>query len=245
MNTVSCRAFKNTYPDSHLTFNISKRYSAIKDLFLYNKYIDDVKVWDGYNDNWESKDYTDFINSSKFDLIYDPMIGPGPDWQTKRHQTEELCLVRNLKPPQDLRVELNQYFEIYNGYNNYIAICHQGATDSYKKNLPSNKLDELCNLILKHGYKPLFFQNKYKNFDFINESFFESVRFMLSTRLLITIDSAMSWIASGYKFPTIGLYNQNYYLHHGATTSKNWQPINPNSIYLEAPSMQDINIYFL
>lgn len=242
MNIVACKAFKQKYPNSHFTFNIGRRYEDIKYIFYNNKYIDDIHIWEGYNSNWPTEKDKEYLNTISYDIFYDPMVGPRPNWQNKRHQVEEVCLIRDLEPPQDLSVELNKYFDIYEGYKKYISICYSGATDSNKKNLSETKIDEICNLILKYGYKPLFYQKKYKNYDYINESFFEAIKYMLSTKLLITIDSAMCWIASGYKFPTIGLYNQNYYAEYGANTSKNWQPINNKAIYLEAPSTNDISI---
>ena len=242
MNVVPSKAFKLMHPDSHFTFNMSKRYSAIKEIFLFNQYIDDVKVWDGYNDNWETSDYTTFIRESKFDIIYNPMIGPQAGWQMHRHQTAEMCRVHSLTPPENLQIELNQYFDLFNDYKKYIAVCYSGATDSHKKNLSEEKTLEISRLIESLGYKPLFFQNKVQNYDCYSGQFFDAIKIMLSCKMLITIDSAMCWIASGYKFPTLGLYNKFYYSEYGATTSKNWQPINPNAIYLENNGLNSIII---
>lgn len=241
MNLIACKAFKNTYANGHLTFGINKKYQEIAPLFFHNELIDDIHIWDGY-DNWPTQDDKKFIEESNFDKIFHPMERLRPSWQPFRHQTQEICLVHGLNSPDDLQIKLNKFFNTRDGYKGYISICHAGATDSHKKNLPESKIDEICKLIIKYGYKPLFYKNKYKDHDCINASFFESVQYLLSTKLLITIDSAMCWISSGYNFPTIGLYNQNYYQQYGATTSVNWQPINNNAIYLEKPSMREIDI---
>jgi len=241
MNLVACKAFKNINPDGHLTFGINKKYKEIAPLFLFNSLIDNIHIWDGYDD-WPTDKDKKFIQESNFDKIFHPMARLRPSWQPVRHQTEEVCLIHGLNPPDNLQISLNKYFNIKNGYKKYISICHSGATDGHKKNLSESKIDEICNLITKYGYKPLFYKNKYKDYDYIDVSFFEAVQYLLATKLLITIDSAMSWIASGYQFPTIGLYNQNYYAEYGAKTSVNWQPINNNAIYLEAESMNEINI---
>ena len=50
----------------------------------------------------------------------------------------------------------------------------------------------------------------------------------------------MAWIASGYSFPTFGIYAYNYYPH--VTTSKNWQPINPNAKYIEKDKISNITL---
>ena len=48
----------------------------------------------------------------------------------------------------------------------------------------------------------------------------------------------MSWAASGFKHPTVGLYAWGYNPVSG--TSKNWQPTNPNAVYLESHSACEI-----
>jgi len=244
MNVVPAKAFKNMYPNSYLTFNLSKRYEAIKEIFYHNKYIDEVKIWDGYNDNWPSEDYIRYLLSHDYDTIFDPMIGPRAGWQRYHHQTVEMCKVHNLTPV-DSQIEFNQYFEIQNGYDKYIAVCHTGATDISKKSLNVDKIKKITELITKLGFKPLFFQYPFENFEYFNGKFFDAIKIMLGCKMLITIDSAMAWIASGYKFPTLGLYNAHYYLEHGAITSKNWQPINPNSIYLENIGVNNIEEHLI
>lgn len=241
MNLVACRAFKETHNNSHLTFSINKKYSAIEPIFLKNELIDEIHIWDGY-DNWPSNIDKEYIDSSRFDIIFHPMACLRPNWQPFRHQTEEICLVHQLNPPKDLKINLNKYFETDDSFKNYISICYKGSTDPYKKNLKEEYVNKLCKMITSLGYKPLFFQDQFENYDYFKGDFFDSIKVMLGTKLLVTIDSALSWIASGYNFPTIGLYNQNYYAQYGAITSKNWQPINPNGIYLESADVNNINI---
>ena len=53
----------------------------------------------------------------------------------------------------------------------------------------------------------------------------------------------MAWIASGYSFPTFGIYGYSYYPH--ANTAKNWQPINPNSKYVEKDKISNITLELL
>ena len=53
----------------------------------------------------------------------------------------------------------------------------------------------------------------------------------------------MAWIASGYSFPTFGIYSYNYYPN--ATTAKNWQPINPNAKYIEKDKISNITLELL
>jgi ADP-heptose:LPS heptosyltransferase len=68
--------------------------------------------------------------------------------------------------------------------------------------------------------------------------YFESVRHMLGCELLIHTDTGLGWIASGYKFKQIGLYSNADFKEF----TKNIQPKNPNSVYLDASSVNDIPI---
>jgi hypothetical protein len=66
---VACQAFKNTYPDSHLTFGINKKYKEISPLFFYNSLVDGIHIWDGY-DNWPTNKDQKFIQEANFDKIF-------------------------------------------------------------------------------------------------------------------------------------------------------------------------------
>ena len=61
MNTVVSRGFKEQYPDSHLTLGIYKEYSDMKDLFINHPFIDDVHIYDSYN-NWPNDNDKKFLN---------------------------------------------------------------------------------------------------------------------------------------------------------------------------------------
>jgi ADP-heptose:LPS heptosyltransferase len=242
VNVVVAKAFKLQYPDYELTFHIGKPYEAIKEIFYFNKYIDKIHVSDGY-DNWPTEKDNKFFNQNQFDIIYDPKIAVKPGWQLRGHHALELCNVHNLTPPDSLQIELNNYFVTPQEYKKYIAICYKGTTDSDKKSITDkNLLIEICNIIKSYGFEPLFFQEDFLNYITVKDTFFDAIKIMLGCKMLITIDSAMAWIASGYQFPVLGLYNKNYYKEAGVTTSLNWQPINPNAIYLEDEHVNLINI---
>jgi ADP-heptose:LPS heptosyltransferase len=70
----------------------------------------------------------------------------------------------------------------------------------------------------------------------------DTVRLMLGCKCLITVDTACSWIASAYSFPTIGLYGSEYYIRNGNNYISSIQPINPNATYLDANNVNDIPI---
>ena len=64
---------------------------------------------------------------------------------------------------------------------------------------------------------------------------------MLGTDFLISCDSGMPWVASAYNHPTIGLYSSAY--NPMVETTKNWQPVNPNAVYLESNLANNISMY--
>ena len=72
----------------------------------------------------------------------------------------------------------------------------------------------------------------------LNKDWLTSVAVVTRSKLLITGDTGMSWAASGFQHPTVGMYAWGY--NPVAETSKNWQPINPNAIYLEAKTTKEI-----
>lgn len=242
MCTVAAKAFKQTYDNSHLTLGINKKYENLKYIFINNDYIDDIHIWDQY-DGWPSIKDKDYLSKVNFDKVYNPMEKHTEDlWYLNRHQTQELCLMHDLNPPEDLRVSLKKYFEVRRNYN-YVAVNLFAETRGDQKTPSLERAKDIISLLIKLGYKPV--QIGLPNQEQITEkrfvgSFFEAIKFVLSCDFLITVDSAMSWIASGYECPTIGLYSSSYYPM--AYTSKNWQPLNKNAIYLEENKINDIKL---
>lgn len=242
MCTVACRAFKRDFPDSILYLGINKRYESIKDIFLHNNYIDKIHIWDQY-DGWPSEiDKLNIINE-KFDKIFDPMPKHTTDlWYLQNHQTKELCLMHDLKPPEDIQVSLNKYFEVDRNKKT-VAINMFAETRAEDKTPSIKKAKEIISLLKSLNYRPV--QIGLPNQEQICEdrfigTFIDTVKFVLSCDFLLTVDSAMSWIASGYSFPTIGLYSYTYYPM--SYTARNWQPINPNAVYLEDKRIDEIEI---
>ena len=44
----------------------------------------------------------------------------------------------------------------------------------------------------------------------VNGSYLDSVKNLLGTDLLVTCDTGIAWVASGYQHPTVGLYAWGY-----------------------------------
>jgi ADP-heptose:LPS heptosyltransferase len=242
MNLVACRAFKRDFPKSKLVFGINKKFEDLKNIFLYNPLIDDIHIWDAY-DNWPSDQDKKYVVDKDFDFVFNPMPPHTTDlWYLKHHQTEEVCLMHGLNPPNDLKINLNRYFQIENN-KKFIALNLFAETRGREKTPNPQRALKISNFLQNKGYK--VFQIGLENQPQISEhrfvgSFFDTVKFVLSCDLLVTVDSAIAWIVSGYSFPTVGLYCNTYYPL--AETSVNWRPINPNAVYIEEQKVDDIKL---
>jgi ADP-heptose:LPS heptosyltransferase len=239
MGTVAARAHKLAYPDSKLTLGIAKKYSDIQNLFANHEYFDNVHIWKGYNDYPTIDDKLMHVN---FDKVYDAMPQhTSPYWYLNNHQTAELCLMHGLTPPSNLQVSLTrpEMIGLYSPAS--IALSLFGETRGGEKSVTLEQAKAIVKLVEKMGFVPL--QLGLANEPQICQQRFVgpfawSVAKMLGSVALITIDTAMAWIASGYSQPTVGLYGYSYYPM--AKTAKNWQPVNPNAIYVESAKVSDI-----
>ncbi len=239
MGTVAARAHKEKFPDSHLTLGIAEKYSAIHSLFANHVSINAVHIWKGYND-WPTPEDSLHMAMSMYDKVYEAMPQhTEPFWYLHRHQTAELCLMHGLTPPKNLQVSLGKSW--HSESSNHIALSLFGATRGDHKSVTEKQGKEIAALVSKLGYMPI--QLGLESEPQICEkrfvgTFEESVTNMLVCRALITVDTAMAWIASGYSHPVVGLYGYEYYPM--AKSSKNWQPVSPNAIYVESPKVSDI-----
>lgn len=239
MGLVAARAHKQKFPDSKLTLGIAKKYSAISPIFHGNPLIDDVHIWEGYND-WPAPDDSIHISRERYDKVYNAMPHhTSAFWYLQRHQTAELCLMHGLNPPDNLKIDLvrksgNRRF------GKAVALSLFGETRGAEKSIKMEQAHFIVETVEKLGYMPI-------QLGLIGEPricsrfigpFEQSIETMLACDALITVDTAMAWIASGYSMPTVGLYGYEYYPM--AKTAKNWQPVNPNAIYVESGKVSDI-----
>jgi ADP-heptose:LPS heptosyltransferase len=238
MGTVAARAHKLAFPDSKLTLAIAEKYSAVRGLFANHEYFEDIHVWKGYND-WPAAEDSIFLARERFDKVYNAMPQhTSPYWYLQRHQTAELCLMHGLTPPDNLQVSLSQPKSLKFGKT--VALTLFGETRGAEKSITIEQAKHIVSVVESLGYMPiqLGLPNEPRVCTRKIGTFQESVEYLLTCHALITVDTAMAWIASGYSFPTVGLYGYQYYPL--AKTAKNWQPVNPNAIYVESGRVSDI-----
>ena len=243
VGTVVARAIKTRFPQSHFTLGINKKYQDMIDLFRYHPYIDGIHIWEEY-DNWPSKNDISFLKNNNYDIILHPMPKHPNEhcwFNLVKHLTESACIMNGLVPPQDLNCILNKYFNLYEKYKNYICIAPFTAWDI--KNISLNKWEQIVAFINNKGFKVIQIGDdseiiikgaEKKN----NISYFESVKIMLSCKFLLCLDGGMSWVASAYKHPVLGLYGYHF---DGLLSPKIYQPFNSNAIYLEADKAENID----
>ena len=243
MGTVVARAIKDKFPNSHFTLGVNKRYADMVNLFKFHPYIDDTHVWEAY-DNWPGTEDVAYMRNGNFDIVLSPMPQHPNDhcwYNLVEHQTEAACIMNGFSPPKDLSCFLNRHFDLDETYSNHICIAPFTAWG--KKNISLSKWEKIVNHIKDKGFKVIQLgqlseaevRGVEKRCDF---DYFQSVKVMLSSNLLVCLDGGLSWAASAYKHPTVGLYGYHY---NNLLSPKMYEPLNPNATYLEAYKAEDID----
>ena len=242
MMTVVARAIKEKFPSSKYILGINKKYWDIEPLFRFHPYIDKIIQWDGY-DNFPTQNDINLFNEIKPDIFLNPMSKHPNEhcwFNLVKHQTEAMCIQNGFSPPSDLSCYLNKYFLPNFKYSNYVCIAPFTAWE--KKNISNQKWQKIIDFIYSKGMKVLQIgatnEFKFKNTEKEDFNYFESVKAMLSCRMLITLDGGMNWVASAYQQKVLALMGFHY---EGLETSKLYQPINKNAIYLESNRAENIN----
>lgn len=187
------------------------------------------------------------VESRKYTKIFNPMQPHADDWYNKRHQVSAVLFdyFGQDLPLDSLQINLSRWFDIIKE-SNCIAFApfagwsHERTSD---KMLTIENAQRIADAINKMGYSVCQIggrdEPRLDGTAFFMGSYFESVKVVLGCRLLLHTDTGMGWIASGYKHPQVGLYGHRYY---GAANVKNIQPVNPNGVYLDAPTVNDISL---
>lgn len=257
MNLVSAKILKEQYPDSHFTLVINNNYKDIAPIFIDNPYIDRIHILHKDKDGFDEIDL-EWVKNQAFDHVFNPMADHdhSKPWFLFRHQTLETAFVHEIISQDDInrnvynpQIELTKWFDVGKDLNNFVAFMpFAGQYDpNNSKRLLANRAQIIVDYIRDYGFNVLQLGGKddpkLQGSLFFNTNYFESVKNMLGCKFLITTDSGLNWVASGYQFPTIGLYSNEYY---GKEYIKNIQPINSNATYLDDNNVNhiDINLVF-
>lgn len=251
INTVPARLFKIYYPESTLFMNVNEKYVDLLPLFYNHPHIDGFRIWEGWDTN-TPKD----LEYLKYAREHDIVIGSRmpkhsrDDWYKFFHQGEEACY-QNGFPKElvnflggDFSCYLNRWFSI-DDRKDYIAFAPFAGfyNPNSPKKLSVEKAQEIVDLLVKLGYKVLQIggpdEPVLSSAEKFNGSYFESMKAILSCKLLITTDTWCSWYSSAYKFPTIHLLTYDYYsIEHISSII----PSNSNGNFIANKFINDITI---
>jgi ADP-heptose:LPS heptosyltransferase len=241
--TVAARAFKQQFPDAHLTFAVNRKFDGIMPLFAHNPNIDAFHSWDGYDAAFPNKADQDYIAFQRFDHVFNQMAGHvSQDWYNHRHYAEEACVRHGLKPPADLSYELVKWFPRLPGCERYVTLSlFPSKGGQMDKTMPVPECEKLCLGLRAMGYTPVQlggrFEVKLENAVAPDFSILEAAQVLTSSAFHITADTAFASIAAGYKHPTIGFYSRNY---PDMVSCESHLPPNPNAIYFKNRVLKDL-----
>ena len=112
------------------------------------------------------------------------------------------------------------------------------------RSISIEKQTEITNYLIERGYKVYQLsaphQPRIEGAIYKEGSYYDACIRMLSTDFLVSCDSGMLFVSSGYDHPTLGLFSTAY--NPLVTTTKNWQPINPNATYMESYWADNLDI---
>lgn len=250
MNEPFARHLKKVYPDYNLYMAIYKKYVGAAPLFFNHNTIDGIHV----SNECEVKDLDDLVNNLKsqyknIGYVFNPMqLHRENYWFTKRHQVKEVAYsYYQIKDEDnyDCQIKLNQWWTPENWSNTIAFHPFPGAYQpDNTKSMKMQRCQEIVDLLVKEGYKIIQVggegEPQLKHTQKINAPFYESIKIITNCKAFIGFDSGLTWALSGYEFPTLAMYSNEFYTVSGTNYIKNIQPINKNAIYLDDRNVNDI-----
>ncbi len=222
---------------------VHKQFADMLPLFANHSAFNPVVI-DGYDTFPTERDKT-LIKMRGYTRVFDPMLPHRDEWWQFRHQTSAVLWdYVNVELPLDCQqINLVQWFDVEKR-GNWVAFAPFAGWSHERKNdkmLLVEKAQEIVSELIVRGYQVLQLggsdEPRLEHTTFIASSYFESVRNMLGCKMLLTTDTGITWVASGYKFPTVALYGHRYY---GSDKVGNIQPRNPNALYLDSKTVNEI-----
>ena len=243
MQEPGLRKFIEENPETKIVFAVSEPYKDILPLFEnYHENIVGFKVWEGYND-WPTEADQKYMEEESFDALFPPDIPlhAQPDWAQRRHITTETALMIGVTSG-DTNIQLKMPADVVKEPKTVGLHLFSSKWPGGARSVDVEKQAAIVDHVVAKGYKVYQLsapdQPRIPNTTFSEGTYFDSCKRMLTTDLLITCDSGMPWIASAYDHPMVGLYSTAY--NPLIETTKNWQPENPNAVYLEGTLANDI-----
>ena len=236
------RAFLAQNPDYNLILACNKKYVDVLKFYQgYSDQIVDLYAYEGYDETWPTEKDREFIREHNVDTVFNAMAQhKNPYWPLYHHQTVECGNMFDITV-EDPQIRLPLPPNIPDN-KKYMAISLFPNNGEGVKALSLQKITDIVVYCKAKGYNILqlngLHEPKLEGATQTNADFYTAGVAMLGCRMLISCDSSMAWLASAYDFPTVGLYSLAYYPF--ANSSRMWNPINKNAVYLEDMRAEDI-----
>ena len=243
INTVAIKWLKKLYPDCHFTLGIAEKYSSIAPLFNHNYLIDDIHIYEGY-DNFPTENDKQYLLKQNFDGIFNPMPKHFPGaWYNHVHYGVIYSLIQGLGFPDDLQCYLNPWFGDNENFRRCVTIsAFPSKSQQLDKTLSIKKWEKIVSAINKMGYRCIQLGGKYdipiKGAERPDFNWVEAAQALHCSVLQITTDTSWAWIGSAYQCNVIGLYGKNY---PDLINIQSHCPINPHATYFTSEKVNDID----
>tara|TARA_Y100000004_G_scaffold196258_1_gene265708 strand:- start:783 stop:1673 length:891 start_codon:yes stop_codon:yes gene_type:complete len=249
MQEPGLRKFIKDNPDTKIVLAASKRYEQILPLFEnYHENIVEFKAFEGYDD-WPTDADKKYIEEQNFDAMFPPDIPlhEQNDWAKYRHIVEETALMIGVEASTN-KIELKKPANVVKRPNTVAVHLFSSKWPGGTRSISLKKQKLIVDYLIDKGYTVMQIsaphQPQVEGTIIEQGSYYDACINVLSCEFLVSCDSGMPWVASAYDHPTVGLFSSNY--NTLVSTTKNWWPVNPNAIYLEAPTaniIQDDKIF--
>ena len=240
------RTLLETHRDAEFIFGCSKQYEDVLPLFHgYHPRVVGYRAWESYPPYPEffTQGDREYVERMGFDKMYIHSPEHTPKWAERVHQVVEQGVMVGVEV-EDPEIRLERHIEVPKRPTT-IAMSLFPNNGKGTKQIGIERVREIVSFVGSLGYEVLHLNGPGEpdidGAQKTNVSFSDAVIAMLGTTLLVTGDTGMSWAASAYDHPTVGLYSIDYWQY--CQSSVNWQPINENAVYLEARRAAEIPLH--
>jgi hypothetical protein len=244
MGEPSLRKLIKLHPSAEFVFGCSSRYGDVMPLFYdYHHQIIEYKIWDSYplRQGRFSPSDQEYIASMRFDKMYsDAPKHTSQTWALRHHQVAEHGLMLGIEV-DSCDIKLEKHFNVERRQKTVAISLFPASCKAEPRTVGTVRVKQIVNFIRGLGYEVLHLNGPNEpDVDGavkMNLKYSDSAIAMLGTDLLVTADTGMSWVASAYNHPVVGLYGFGYWKYCNTAT---WKPINPEALYVESRYAKNI-----
>ncbi len=244
MSTVAARAFKESpdFKDWKLVLGVAPQFADLLPLFYQHPHFDNFHVYTEYA-KWPGPADHEYLARANYDFVFHGMPQHRDEWWKFRHQYAEAAHMQGLRPPADLQPLLTRWFSVRADRESVAIAPFGGNGEPNDKMLSVAQAQGIVNFLIAEGFNVFHLGAPGEPDLFgaprLNATYFESVRAMLGTRLLIHCDTGMGHVAGAYNHPSFGIYGHRYF---GPELVHRIQPRHANFHHITGPSVSEMSI---